>query len=237
MPMVVTKADLGIGNARLMTAAITMNQLVAPAVGAALFAAGTAWPFVVESVCVPLAALLISRMRLPVRTRAVEKPRVAADIAECFRWTWGHPVVRTLTLTVVTFKVTYGAAWSVLVVYATEVLDMDSIGFGLLTTAGGWEAWSARRATTGSSGTRAWPRSCGSGSSSRPSCLGRTTTGRVALVIMFVFGARLRLGDDVAHGPDARGAHRAAGPGGQPLLARRLRRHRGAHADEAALAA
>jgi len=51
LPMVVDRRDLGIGNARLMTAGITMNQLVGPAVGAVLFTAGLAWPFVVQAVC------------------------------------------------------------------------------------------------------------------------------------------------------------------------------------------
>jgi predicted MFS family arabinose efflux permease len=43
--------------------------------------------------------------------------------------------MRTLAMTVLTFNVTYGAAWSVLVLYAGERLGMDAVGFGLLTTA------------------------------------------------------------------------------------------------------
>src|SRR4051794_26776658 len=45
LPMVVAKADLGTGNARLMGGTLTMNQLIGPAVGAFLFAGGMAWPF------------------------------------------------------------------------------------------------------------------------------------------------------------------------------------------------
>ncbi len=134
LPMVVDKRDLGIGNARLMTAGITMNQLVGPAVGAALFAAGMAWPFVVQAVLVGLGAVLISRMVVPPLVRPAGPSHVGRDIAEGFRWTWGNPAVRTLTITIVLFNVTYGAAWSVLVLYATQTLDMGPIGFGLLTT-------------------------------------------------------------------------------------------------------
>src|SRR4051812_46111821 len=54
LPMVVAKPDLGIGNARLMAGALTMNNLVGPAVGAVLFAAGMAWPFLVQAVCIAL---------------------------------------------------------------------------------------------------------------------------------------------------------------------------------------
>jgi len=38
-------------------------------------------------------------------------------------------------VTIVTFNVTYGAAWSVLVLYAIERLETGEVGFGLLTTA------------------------------------------------------------------------------------------------------
>jgi predicted MFS family arabinose efflux permease len=43
--------------------------------------------------------------------------------------------MRTLTLTIVVFNVTFGAAWSVLVLYALERLHAGKVGFGLLTTA------------------------------------------------------------------------------------------------------
>jgi MFS family permease len=136
LPMVVAKRDLGIGNARMTTAGITMNQLIGPAVGAALFAAGTAWPFLVQAICVALGAVLISRMVLPTFERPAGPSHVGRDIAEGFRWTWGNGPVRTLTVTIVAFNVTYGGAWSVLVLYATETLDMGPVGFGLLTTVG-----------------------------------------------------------------------------------------------------
>jgi MFS family permease len=136
LPMVVPKRDLGIGNARMMTAGITMNQLVGPALGAVIFAAGMAWPFLVQAVCVALGAVLVSRMVLPPLDRPVGPSHVGRDIAEGFRWTWGNGPVRTLTITIVSFNVTYGAAWSVLVLYATRTLDMGPVGFGLLTTVG-----------------------------------------------------------------------------------------------------
>jgi MFS family permease len=192
MPMVVPKADFGTGNARLMTARLTMNELAGPALGAALFAAGMAWPFVVQTLCLLLGVLLISRMAVP-RLPAPEGPRhVRRDIAEGFRWTWGNPAVRTLTLTIVTFNVTFGAAWSVLVLYVTERLGMGAIGFGLLTTVGalggllgtvgyGWLerhvslAWIMRGGLLIETFTHLG--------------LALTTTPWVAMTILFVFGA------------------------------------------------
>jgi predicted MFS family arabinose efflux permease len=43
--------------------------------------------------------------------------------------------VRTLALVILAFNVTWGAAWSVLVLYALDHLHMGEVGFGLLTTA------------------------------------------------------------------------------------------------------
>jgi predicted MFS family arabinose efflux permease len=136
--MVVDKADLGIGNARLMAGFITLNQLVGPPIGAALFALGLVVPFIAQAVCITLTALLVSRVVLPPHGRDPHAPRphVRRDIAEGLRWLWHHAAVRTLTLTIVIFNVTYGATWSVLVLYTVEILQAGPVGFGLLTTAG-----------------------------------------------------------------------------------------------------
>jgi hypothetical protein len=45
LPMLVGRADLALGNARLMTGHLTLNQLAGPPVGAALFTVGAVWPF------------------------------------------------------------------------------------------------------------------------------------------------------------------------------------------------
>jgi len=192
LPMVVAKADLGLGNARMMAAGLTMNQMVGPAVGAVLFAAGMAWPFLVQAVCVALGAVLVSRMVLPPLGRRAERSHLGQDIALGFRWTWGNRAVRTLTLTIVTFNVTYGAAWSVLVLYATQRLDLGAIGFGLLTTVG---------ALGGLAGTACYDwleRHVSLAAIMRVGLLvetfthlglALTTTGWVAMIILFFFGA------------------------------------------------
>ncbi len=192
LPMVVPRADLGIGNARLMAGHLTLNEMAGPAVGAALFALGSAWPFAVQAVCLLLAALLVSRMVVP-PLPAPEGPRhVRRDIAEGLRWTWGNPAVRTLTLAIVTFNVTWGAAWSVLVLYAGERLGLGPVGFGLLTTVGGLGGivgtagydWLARHASL------AWIMRGGLAIETLTHLgLALTTTPWVAMTILFVFGA------------------------------------------------
>jgi MFS family permease len=135
LPMLVGKADLGIANSRALTGVVVWNQMAGPPVGAALFAAGMALPFVGQSVCVLAGVLLISRIRLPEPKTGRQRGRVRADIREGWRWLWAHPAVRTLAITIFTFNVTFGAAWSVLVLYARERLGLGALGFGLITTA------------------------------------------------------------------------------------------------------
>jgi MFS family permease len=135
LPMLVGPADLGIANSRALTGVIVWNQLAGPPIGAALFAAGMALPFVSESVCVLAGVLLISQVQLPAHGTRGRHARVRDDIRDGWRWLWAHAAVRTLAITIFTFNVTFGAAWSVLVLYARERLGMGALGFGLITTA------------------------------------------------------------------------------------------------------
>jgi MFS family permease len=192
LPMVVAREDLGIGNARLMAGMLTMNQLVGPAVGAALFAAGAAWPFTTQAVLVALGASMVARIRLPPAERPARRSHVRRDIVEGLRWTWDHAAVRTLTLTIVTFNVTFGAAMSVLVLYVQQRLGLGAIGFGMLssvTAAGGLVGtasydWLERRASLANI-----MRVGLLYETLTHLGLALTTTWWVAMAIMFVFGA------------------------------------------------
>ncbi len=136
LPMLVHRDDLVVGNARLTTGFVTFNQLAGPPIGAALFASGHAVPFATQAIVVALGALLAFRIVLPPHGRRVSgaETRVWHDVAEAFRWTLHHAAVRTLILTILVFNVTFGTAWSVLVLYATQRLGLGEVGFGLLTT-------------------------------------------------------------------------------------------------------
>jgi len=138
LPRLVRREDLGIGNARLQGAFILTNQLIAPPVGAFLFVVGMALPFAVDAACFALGAVLVSRItfRPTAEPEAAREPStIRADMAAGLRWLLAHPPMRTLALTIFAFNITFGAAWSVLVLYAGERLGMSAVGFGLLTTA------------------------------------------------------------------------------------------------------
>jgi predicted MFS family arabinose efflux permease len=193
LPMLVSKPDLGIGNARLQAGFLTANQLVGPPVGAFLFAAGMAWPFVVQAVCVAFGVVLVARIATPRGgVRGVPDTHVRRDIADGLRWIRGHAPVRTLALVIFAFNITWGAAWSVLVLYSLDRLHMGEVGFGLLTTAaaaGGLVStssygWLERRIPLAS-----LMRGCLLLEVLTHLALAVTTTGWLAIAIMVVFGA------------------------------------------------
>lgn len=193
LPMVVEKRDLGVGNARLMAGFVTVNQLAGPPLGAGLFTLHVVVPFVLQAGCVIASAALVSRVVLPPHgVDRSARSHVRGDIAEGFRWLWRNAAVRTLTITIVTFNVTYGAAWSVLVLYAVERLGTGEVGFGLLATANavgglvatGLYGWLSARVSLGN-----LMRAGLIIETLTHLALALTTTGWVALLILLVFGA------------------------------------------------
>ncbi|NUR69656.1 MAG: MFS transporter [Hamadaea sp.] len=159
-PMLVSRDDLAIANSRIQTGFITLNQLAGPPLGATLFAAGMAWPFLGQTLLVIAGTLLVSRVVLPPHGQEAEGKEtrdLRKDLAAGFRWTLSHAAVRTLGLTILIFNVTFGAAWSVLVLYAQDRLGLGAVGFGLMTTVGavgglagtGLYGWITRRVSLG----------------------------------------------------------------------------------------
>ena len=135
LPMVVPRRDLAIGTQRIQTGFLTLNQLAGPPIGAALFAIGAAVPFGTQAALGALAVGLMAKVSLPPHGRDPHAAtHVHHEIAEGFKWTVHHPAVRTLVLTIFTFNITFGAAWSVLVLYASRRLGLGAVGFGLITT-------------------------------------------------------------------------------------------------------
>jgi predicted MFS family arabinose efflux permease len=132
--MLVKPADLGIGNARLIFGFITANQLIGPPIGAVLFAASMASPFVTQAVLLGCSVVLVSRLGAALPPPRTDHETVRRQIAAGVRWMWAHPPVRTLAITIVAFNITFGAAWSVLVLYSSQRLGLGDAGFGLLST-------------------------------------------------------------------------------------------------------
>lgn len=193
-PMLVPRDALAVANARVMFGFVTINQLAGPAVGAALFTVGAAWPVAATALLVAASLLMVARIRLPTSggDSTHGRRRLRQEITEGMRWTMRQAAVRTLILTILIFNVTFGAAWSVLVLYADQRLGLGAVGFGLLTTisaAGGLLAtsaygWIARRVSLGN-----LMRIGLIIETVTHLVLAATTVAWVAFIVFFVFGA------------------------------------------------
>ncbi len=215
LPRLVPREHLTTANARMSGAFLGVNQLIAPPIGAFLFVAGSAIPFAADAICFALGAVLISRLAKDIgKTRrtteeasveqgssdldaAMRNPAPQAqgllrDVGEGLRWLAKHPAMRTLVITIVAFNVTYGAAWSVLVLYVRDQLGMGEIGYGIVTAA------SAVGGILGTIGYDRLTRRFSLGDLMRAGLIIETLTHlalaltrvpAIALVIFFVFGA------------------------------------------------
>jgi MFS family permease len=193
LPMVVESRDLGVGNARLQSSFLLANQIVGPPVGAFLFALGLVWPFATQAVLVAASVLLVAKIATPKgAVRDTAGTHVLRDIAEGVRWLLGNDAVRTLAIVIVAFNITWGAAWSVLVLYALDHLNMGAVGYGLLTSAAavgglvstGAYDWIERRFDLATV-----MKVCLLLEVATHLALALATTGWVAVIIMVVFGA------------------------------------------------
>ena len=190
-PMLVGRDDLALANARLQFGFLSLNQLAGPPIGAALFAAAHSWPFLTQAVLVAAGVLLVAKVRAPA-PRLAERGNAIGEIKDGFAWTVRHAAVRTLVLTILIFNVTFGAAWSVLVLYASDRLGLGAIGFGLLTTVSavggllgtGLYGWITARVSLGNV-----MRAGLIIETLTHLALALTTSPAVALPIFFVFGA------------------------------------------------
>ncbi len=193
LPMLVAPRDLGLGNARLQSSFLLANQILGPPLGAFLFAVGMAWPFTVQVLLIAAAVVLIARIGTPAgAVRDTTGTHVLRDIREGVAWLLGNDAVRTLGLVIVAFNVTWGAAWSVLVLYALDHLRMGPLGFGLLTSAaaaGGLLSTAAYGRIERRFDLATVMRACLLLEVLTHLSLALATTGWVALVIMVVFGA------------------------------------------------
>ena len=130
VPRLVQREDLGTANARMEGAYLLTNQLIGPPIGAFLFAGRHGPP--VRDQRRLLRARRAARDARGARHQGARRGGEGAGFAKemrdgCDGWA-GHAPMRTLALTIFAFNITYGAAFAVLVLYASERLGLGRRG-------------------------------------------------------------------------------------------------------------
>jgi MFS family permease len=141
------KERLSQANGRLWAIDTFGRSLAGPPAGAALFGAARVLPFGLDAGTFLLSAALVSRLPAPPAKPAIQHAPMLRSIKAGMAHLVRHPELRTVTLGMASYNLGYNVAFATLVLYAQDVLNLGTVGFGLLIAtgalggiAGGWLA-------------------------------------------------------------------------------------------------
>jgi MFS family permease len=148
LPRLVPADRLERANGNLWGAEQVTNQFVGPPLGGFLLGVGLAVPFVLDTVTFAASALLVLLITGTFHAGAADADAAAAtapptahrrpmhlDIADGFRWLWGHELLRTLAIVLGIINMASTLAFATFVLFVQEILELGAAGFGVLSTA------------------------------------------------------------------------------------------------------
>lgn len=127
---------LGRANARLFLTFSVGNQLLGPAIGAVLFAAGAALPLGAHALTTGLAALILLRVKQTTVSTVEVKRTLLADVGEGLRWLWRHDGLRLLCACILVMNLAAGGVFALWVLYAQQRLGLSDTQYGLFIAVG-----------------------------------------------------------------------------------------------------
>jgi MFS family permease len=160
LPAIVHADNLEKANGRMWSAELVANTFAGPPLAALLIAVSFALPFYADAATFAASAVLIAFIRPPSRTpsgvaRAATTLATTSwrtELAEGFRWLWGHDLLRALAVTLGLLNLIGTLSTATFVLYGQEVLDTSPTEFAILGTGGavggiigGWTASSVAR--------------------------------------------------------------------------------------------
>lgn len=135
LPSIIAPDRLASANARLQATTTVGGLMVAPPVGALLFALARPLPFAADALSFLVGALLL--LGLPARGAppARSSGSFRRDVTAGLHWLLRHPRLRALALCMVVMNVTLGGVIATLVIYASRRLGTTGAGYGALLAA------------------------------------------------------------------------------------------------------
>jgi MFS family permease len=131
LPAMVSPDRLDHANSRLDGAQVASNELLGPAIGGALFAAGAALPFGVNAITFAAGVALLATVAGSYRPAPTGRSMLA-DMRDGFAFVWRQPGIRAFAVGAGMINLGFTAAVSLLVLHAEDNLGLDALGFGLL---------------------------------------------------------------------------------------------------------
>ncbi|MER7848898.1 MFS transporter [Kitasatospora sp. NPDC096077] len=131
-------ARIRAANAQLTSGQIIGMNCIGPSAGGLLFGLARSMPFVTDALSFVTSALFLRRMDGNYRVPLALAPRggLLAAVREGLHWVWTHPLLRWLTLISGVFSLMCMVPMGAFVLFAEQVLHLDSFGYGVLLTTG-----------------------------------------------------------------------------------------------------
>lgn len=141
VPRLVPTALLERANSRMTAGEVAGNEFVGPLVGASLFAAGAALPFVANSAALALGVLLVLSLPAALLTlrdplAAVNAEMVPSGIWAGVTWLGRQRMLRALVVAGAFVALADSSWFAVFVLYTEVRLDLGAVGFGALLATG-----------------------------------------------------------------------------------------------------
>lgn len=136
LPTVVPRSHLEKANARMSAAQMLFDEFTGPPVGALLFSFAVILPFVVNASTFVIAALLLAAIPLSMGTARPEgtPTTLRQDMVEGLHWMRNAALVNVIVVLAAALTLVRAGTLAILVLFALEVLDTGTIGFGVLAT-------------------------------------------------------------------------------------------------------
>lgn len=136
VPDIVRSTHLDRANSRLQGVQMVGFQFLGPLAGAAIFAAATGAPFVVDALSFVAAAVLIWLIRRPEASPPAPRGAILPDMAHGMRWLWGnhHLRVVALALCIATMGIQLGSTMLVLLI--AQTLHASQTAYGIVLSVG-----------------------------------------------------------------------------------------------------
>lgn len=138
---VVPPDELETANSRIYLTTLLGNQLIGRAMGSALFSVVAYLPFLLHGALLTCMAALVSSLKgnfRPARQASTSAPLTALHVEsmEGIRWLMGHRLFLATTIVAGIENLLGTACFSILVLYALDVLQLNEAGYGLLLGSG-----------------------------------------------------------------------------------------------------
>ena len=140
LPSLVPRESLEKANGRLFAGELVTNQFAGGPIGGALFAVAAALPFLLDAGTFAASAALILALRgrfRPTRPEGSAEIGLVGEITEGIGWLARHRLLLVLAIMLGAGNFTFSATFSILVLFAQDVLGLGSVGYGFLLAAMG----------------------------------------------------------------------------------------------------